>query len=815
MKAFDLTIYTLLFEDDIECNYCTKAKKLLDKYNIPYTEVVIHESESNEVEKTNKKNKMKTYPQIILNNELVGGYNDLKMNISKIKKDINNNVNFDEWVSNDKVNFLEFIDKYFKKYKEKKRSDINCKTKKSDDNYVHQDILKDYISDNTPYRGILIYHGLGTGKTHSAINIAKNTKRNVVVLLPASLKKEWINELVNWGGPEYKRSENYNKLGKKDKDKEDKLLLKKINEKYTFISHNASNTLDQLEQLNVVQEIGRKDDNIFESNLDSVNVLKSIKKTGGLDGKLLIVDEVHNMINNIISPKTKKGEQIYNTIMNARNLKLVFLSGTPVIKDPYELAILFNLLRGKMFVKGDRITHTAFPNYHKFYEYFVGRDKNIRTIKNKYIFQDRINGLVSYFKEIGDEDKFTKIKINTELIKMSDYQWQIYASERMKELEQEGKIKTSKTPVQEHDFKKPFKDTLESFRIGTRQLSNFVFPLNIKRPQPKQKDETITIYKERVHDAINNLTKEDLTTKLGIYSPKMKIILDKINKCKGLVFVYSHFLTLEGLGIFSRVLEINGYERFNPSDSNKKNKKPRFAIYSGDEDVRNREIIIRNFNNSDNKYGDNLKVLMATSAGAEGLNLRNVRQLHIMEPYWHYARIEQVIGRVRRLCSHVDLPKSERFVDVYIYLAIPPQGVNPKRIGERDSGTTDMYLMSKTNNERKLIDVFLKAVKEMAIDCKLNFEDNKSDRSRDITNIEDCRTCVESDEKMYLEDIDKNMLYGSNCGVPSIIKLKTISYNGKKYGVDQKNNVYDLSKKPYLEIGKWNGKSILFDDVLD
>ena len=60
---------------------------------------------------------------------------------------------------------------------------------------------------------------------------------------------------------------------------------------------------------------------------------------------------------------------------------------------------------------------------------------------------------------------------------------------------------------------------------------------------------------------------------------------------------------------------------------------------------------------------------MITSSGAEGISLKNTRYVHIMEPYWHPVRTEQVIGRARRICSHHELPKNLQNVKVYIYLA--------------------------------------------------------------------------------------------------------------------------------------------------
>jgi hypothetical protein len=64
---------------------------------------------------------------------------------------------------------------------------------------------------------------------------------------------------------------------------------------------------------------------------------------------------------------------------------------------------------------------------------------------------------------------------------------------------------------------------------------------------------------------------------------------------------------------------------------------------------------------------------MISASGAEGINLRNVRYVHILEPYWHPVRIEQVVGRARRICSHQDLPAELRTVNVFLYLMVYSQ----------------------------------------------------------------------------------------------------------------------------------------------
>jgi hypothetical protein len=68
--------------------------------------------------------------------------------------------------------------------------------------------------------------------------------------------------------------------------------------------------------------------------------------------------------------------------------------------------------------------------------------------------------------------------------------------------------------------------------------------------------------------------------------------------------------------------------------------------------------------------------MIISSAGAEGISLTCVRQVHILEPFWNYVRIDQVLGRAIRMKSHLDLPKEERNVEQYLYLSVLPQGAN-------------------------------------------------------------------------------------------------------------------------------------------
>jgi len=248
---------------------------------------------------------------------------------------------------------------------------------------------------------------------------------------------------------------------------------------------------------------------------------------------------------------------------------------------------------------------------------------------------------------------------------------------------------------------------------------------------------------------------------LQTYSPKFLSILENVTEKPGLHLIYSQFRTLEGIGILSLVLEQNGFERFRI----KKNTagqweldvagdKPTFALYTGTEDREEKELM-RNIYNSDwdnipqhlaeqlrgraadNNHGEIIKIFMITSSGAEGITLRNTRYVHIMEPYWHPVRTEQVIGRARRICSHNDLPEGERNIKVFIYLMIfseaqlipaaakgmASQALLQKDVSKIDKSTpitSDQALFEISNIKEDINKQILRIIKSSAIDCALH-----------------------------------------------------------------------------------------------
>ena len=289
---------------------------------------------------------------------------------------------------NSRYDFLTFITNMNKKYKRVDNFDMDCKTMKEREFTLmnHQILVRNYINIKTPYRGLLVYHGLGAGKTCSSISVAEGIKdmnsgikRQVCVLMPASLQKNFKEEIKLCGDPIYDK-----KYYKKAKiiPKDDKPLLKAFmnalglskdfiyNKKdgkergKVWIPMNSLrdkdmslSSQDKTEIENQINEMikGRYDFINYNGNLEKS--LTDRKEKNLFDHKLVIIDEVHNFISMIFNKIQGLGQhyeelgrsnsyKLYHKLLSAKNCKIIFLTGTPIINKPVELGILFNMLRG-------------------------------------------------------------------------------------------------------------------------------------------------------------------------------------------------------------------------------------------------------------------------------------------------------------------------------------------------------------------------------------------------------------------------------------------------------------------------------------
>lgn len=551
----------------------------------------------------------------------------------------------------------EITDKFirYKIPKKKKTFDEICFPKEFQ-LQLPQKLLSQIINPKTPYKGLLVYHRIGSGKTCTAINIGEQWKykKNIVVVVPASLVGNFRGELRSQcANNEYITEKDREKLKKlhPSSDEYKEIIEKsdeKINKYYTIYSYNKFVSLAQHKKLN-------------------------------LRNSILIIDEIQNMV----SETGTFYEVLYDMIHSAPlELRIVLLSATPMFDRPVEIALTMNLLR----------LPYELPTGVEFEKMFIKVTRNIRTGKYSYsaknldIFKERIRGYVSYFRG-ANPIAFPETTIKYVKCEMSEFQYKSYVTvlESEKENKIEDRIRTIRS------FRKgQILDLPNNFFIGTRLISNVAFP---------NKDINERGFKSFKGNALK-------LENLQNYSIKFYKIIKKINACPGPVFVYSNFLEYGGLKSFAKALEAQGYKDYTEFGEGRR----RFAVMSGDETAKLKDEIKAVYNQIDNLNGSKLKVLLLSPSAKEGISLKGVRQAHILEPYWNYSRILQIIGRGSRHCSHRDLPEEKRNFKVYIYIAVH----------ENEPETIDQYIAKLAKQKAKIIDEFETAMKEIAIDCQLN-----------------------------------------------------------------------------------------------
>ena len=927
---------------------------------------------------------------------------------------------------NNRSIYTNYISTLFEKYKKEliaESKNASCSTDDESEEFklmTHQKIVRDYINLYTPYRGLLLYHGLGSGKTCSSIAIAEGMKSNkqVIVMTPASLQVNYIEELKKCGDMMYRKNQFWEFVSTRDNPQLIEILSNILSLSVEYIRRMGGAWLVNIKKPANFENLKADEQKSLDKQIyemikykykfinynglrkSHLGVLTDNGKINPFDNKVVIIDEAHNFVSRIVNKlRTKEttltslSGQLYNYLMEAKNVKIILLTGTPIINYPNEIAILFNILRGKIntwlfklvieagntqkineeyltslfkstllggnimdylsyrpaqnilaitrnpfgFVnqtekqkyKGVRIGERGEIDDKQFIEYVIKilGDNNIgvkyTTIKNditgkkeknyeiafesykalpdsldefKTYFIDernelinpillkrRILGLTSYFRSAQENlmpkyDKSSDFRVIR--IPMSEHQFRYYELERIEERKREAKNAMKKKKNMNKGI--VLEDSSSTYRIFSRALCNFVFPYpDIPRPKPVMMGDAeisedildvatnedkinnvdglyeaedvipdvttaatgldatpkdLVEYDQRIKTALEELEKgkdkyfspEGLKT----YSPKFLAILNNLldENNEGLHLIYSQFRTLEGIGILKLVLEANGFAQFKIvkeegtevwklAIKEEDMDKPKFVLYTGTETAEEKELVRNIFNGKwkyvpasisrellerapNNNLGEIIKIFMITSSGAEGISLKNVRFVHITEPYWHPVRMEQVIGRARRICSHQDLPPELRTVFVFVYLMTlsADQLTNPEALNLRKADvskidnktpmTSDEALFEISNIKEGLTLQILKAVKESSFDCTLHSSAGNKEKLN-------CFSYGSSDSSKFISlpsilDEDKDEVFLKNKTTDKI-KAVEIRIDGITYAYDQEtNNVYNL-----------------------
>ena len=579
-------------------------------------------------------------------------------------------------------------------------------------------------------KGLLIYHGLGSGKTQTSIVIGEAFKfRNVIgntpitgradsvvlIVVPAALVDQYYSEivgnvengiiksasgqiLINDARQFYLNKKVRNAISinlESIKDFQTKINLKEGNVKV------MKDQILELETMNKeLYDLERKKVNtVYEimSHEKFLNRIFTIKNGNFIEGEylsllqkkngLLIIDEAHGLVSAI-------GSNYRKLLIALRyytdSFRVVLLTGSPIYDKPFEFGLLINLLRPRML----------FPDgFDNFNDIFI-KDKQM---VNKELFKQMCSGYISYFKG-GNPEAYPYKKVILMHHQMETYQYSVYKNALVKEIERDQKnkleskeefivrIATSESITDEtttsvfnnsrlfcniafpeskpsslshvelieigtYEFQQEFPDTplppkAQLFDIGVKSTKT-----NSNKSRQQIIQQGLDEFKKKIRGS------SDVIKTVKVYSSKFAKIAEIIEVSQGPVFVYSNYVYY-GVEAMAAVMSAVGYSPY-PT----KGPKGSYFIWKGQADPYEIKRANKVFNSLQNIDGSVLKIMFGTQSVMEGVDFKRVRQIHVLDPWWNDSRMQQVIARGIRLCSHRELPEDQREVQVFIHLS--------------------------------------------------------------------------------------------------------------------------------------------------
>ena len=629
-----------------------------------------------------------------------------------------------------------------------------------------QAILPNFISPNTQYKGVILMHGVGSGKTMTAIRVAEQFKdqikkynTKIYVLVPgANTRENFRKELINTTGETYlKNKEALNQMSKQEIDMEKKAAIYNALQYYKILSYKTFHKKvlgEKIAEKKIVGDTKIKSSyrKTAEGDFEREIVVDRILN---MNNAILIVDEAHNISGN------EWGEALKKIIKNSINLRVVLLTATPMINLADEIVDLLNFIRPD----DDQVQRDKIFSGEKNYTMKI-KPGGIQYLKEKargYISFYR--GSIPYtFAKRVDKGVIPNDMLFTPVVKcyMEPFQYETY-----------NRIKVTDV----------IEDTLDR---ASSAISNFVFPgLNKDKNDIEgyySADHLNTVISQlntdgaKLRSLINkkifngklNKAEEDnfifesnkksitgLILKMPYiqkFSTKFYTILNNLAKLiegqKGAntAFVYSNLVKAGGMELFAETLIQNGYLEYQDNPKNydikdetldyktgltylefKKKKlqdfKPAtFILITGGSDESGEDIpeikqkIVQDvFNNPDNSDGKNIKLVLGSRVMNEGVTLKNVKEVHIIDVFFNIPKAEQVIGRAIRMCVHKDvISDNNKYPDVSVYRYVI--GINDKRKREL---STDEQLYQKAELKYLVVKEIERSLKEVALDCPL------------------------------------------------------------------------------------------------
>lgn len=601
----------------------------------------------------------------------------------------------------------------------------------------HQLFVKRFLSPQTPYNGLLLYHSVGVGKTCSAISIAEQYiglyKKRVLVILSSTLKenfKKQIFDITRYNmekhvanlctGVKYPEMVIDRKMIPKDVF--EKRINKLINDRYQFLGYK--------ELMKLMEKVKKRVENTERD--PAKHERRYIEKVRELfSDRLIIIDEAHNL-----RMASETGTKLISTaflelVSIVDNVKLLLMTATPMFNDPREIIWILNL-----FLMNDKRPLLKIADVFDVNGKLTkaGQTKLASTVRgyvsfmrgeNPFSFPFRIHpadkNVIKDFPSIDIKGKKIPISSRIKNLRLTGSELapkQIIAYEELMPRNWTDDSPESSPGDEDDNVSNDVQNML--------QLCNIVYPTeNVKRCFGKtgfmdcfNKNKGGKNTKFEYRNGLEQFLSYDT---IGKYGPKLKRILDYTVRSDGIVFIYSQYY-YSGIIPIALALEHAGFNKLGGNLGDKlavqqkapliKGKRPNYVILSRDKELSpNNDKEIAMARSLENVNGDLIKVVIVSKIGTEGLDFKNIREMHLLDPWYNMNRAEQIIGRGVRTCSHIDLPKEKRNTSIYMHAVTMPDDAEE---------SVDLRVYRIAENKQEAINAVENVMKSAAIDCQFN-----------------------------------------------------------------------------------------------
>ena len=647
-----------------------------------------------------------------------------------------------------KYNDINSIDDF-----EKKANEL-CK---GFDKSFFQYLMGHYLSYRMPYKSMLIYYSVGVGKTCTAITIAENflishnsyDEPKIWVIMPQAVEEGFKQQIFKKMDYKYIANQCTGDLYAK---------LANINDKLTDVEIDKRIKKLIKSRYNIFTYDG------FASFYETNYTLKGKTATD----KIIIVDEAHN----IRQGNSEEKKRVYNTLTDIAktgiNNKLILLSATPMYNEPTDIFDLIELL-----LINDKRTDYVIPTniFDDNNELHEDAANFLKSMSSSYISYLRGKNPFNFAFKLSP--KLSGIPILNKIIPLTENGNPIENIDKNWVEKVSDGIVISKLGIKQIKYLENKKIVDENIQNNFKGLQpmNIVYDNNIGGKGfsnffRKNNDSYSFKYNTNFKNALMPDDKH-----LGIYSGKILNIMNIIRKTIGITIIFSKFLDA-GLIPTAIALEHLGYSRYGTNNildeqaiiSNpvkyKNVSNPRYCILTSDDEIMGGTTIsklINIINNPNNINGEQIKVILMSPVAGEGLNIFNVREIHLLEAWYHFNRIDQIIGRGIRNCSHKNLPLENRNVTVFMHCAI----------NDYNKETADVHAYRISS--RKLYQSYIvdNIIRNNSIDCSLFKDINYFPKSMFKLGTIDIQTSQNNNIKYELGDDEK---YEPKCNIITTFK---------------------------------------------